>query len=101
LPSVEEVGDALYFVAPDGTGFRVYDVCFGPPHCEPGKRRGYNPPEPRANYRWFVGSDGVERCVRLGSERAVAPELLERQLAQSEYCATRPFDASGHAPQSA
>ena len=95
---LDERDDALYFTSADGTRWRVYDVCFGPPHSERGKRRGFKPPEPRANYRWFVSANGVERCVRLGVERAVTPEVLARQLAQSEYLGTQTFDAPRHAP---
>ena len=95
---IEERGEAVYFIGAGGTRYRVYDVCFGSPHAQPGKRRGYKPPEPRAGYRWFVSADGTERCVKLSAERAVTREVLVRQLAQSEYVGRSHFDASRHAP---
>ena len=97
-PRVEEHGEAVYFIGADDTRYRVWDVCFGPPHCERGKRKGFRPPEPRANYRFFVAADGTERCVKLNAERAVTPEVLAQQLAQSEYVGRPDFDASRHAP---
>jgi hypothetical protein len=97
-PRVEERGEAVYFVDASGATWRVYDVCFGPPHCARGRRRRARPPDPRANYRWFVATDGTERCIKLEGDRAVAAELLARQLAQSSYFAKQRFNASDHGP---
>ena len=97
-PRVEERGEGVYVVDAQGAVWRVYDVCSGPPHCERGKRRGLRPPEPRANYRFFVTADGTERCVKLEAERAITPEVLARQLAESEYVGRSDFDAARHAP---
>ena len=97
-PAVEQTGDRVYFIDATGVAWRVYDVCFGPPHCARGRRRGAHPPDPRANYRWFVSADGTERCVNLEDERAVTAEVLARQLAQSSYVARQRFDPSAHGP---
>ena len=97
-PRVEERGEGVYVVDAQGAVWRVYDVCFGPPHCEPGKRKRLEPPDTRANYRWFVAADGTEQCVKLTAERAITPEVLARQLAGSEYVGRSDFDASRHAP---
>ena len=95
-PRVEQRGEGVYFVDAQGAAWRVWDVCFGPPHCKPGKRKAYPPPDTRANYRWFVAADGTKRCVKLDAERAVTPEVLAQQLAQSEYVGKDRFDASRH-----
>ena len=95
-PRVEQRGEGVSFVDAQGAAWRVYDVCFGPPHCERGKRKGFRPPDPKANYRWFVSADGVERCVMLKDERALTPEVLARQLSQSQYLGWEPFDAPRH-----
>ena len=47
---------------------------------------------------YFIAWDGTERCVKLNAERAVTPEVLARQLAESEYVGRSDFDASRHAP---
>ena len=96
--ALEQIGDRVYFTDQDGVRWRVYDVCFGPPHCARGKRRGYKPPEPCANYRWFVAADGTERCVKLQGEHAVTAEVLARRISQSSYYAKQSFRPSNHGP---
>ncbi len=97
-PSLEHTGESAYFTDRDGVRWRVYDVCFGPPHCARGRRKGARPPDPRANYRWFVSADGTERCVKLEGERPVTAEVLARQLAQSSYVARQAFNPSSRDP---
>ena len=58
---IQEVGNALYFVGADGSRWRVYDVCFGPPHSQPGKRQGFKPPEHRAKARSTSTSPEIMR----------------------------------------
>ena len=55
------MSERLRFTAADGVTYRVHDVAFGPPHARPFQRRRLEPADPRANYRWFVTADGVQR----------------------------------------
>ena len=96
--ALEQIGDRVYFTDQDGVRWRVYDVCFGPPHCARGRRQGTRPPDLRANYRWFVAADGTERCLKLEGEREVSVEVLARQLSQSSYYARQAFNPSSRDP---
>ena len=99
-PRIEERGQGVYFIDAAGIAWRVYDVAFGPPHCALGQRRGFKPPDPRANYRWFVSETGTERCVRLGpADRELTPERLTQQIAEAEYCPTGEFDPATRRPR--
>ena len=86
-PALEQSGERVYFTDRDGARWRVCDVCFGPPHCARGRRHGARPPDPRANYRWFVAADGTERCLKLEGECAVTG------LARHSACAYTPADS--------
>ena len=97
-PALEHTEDRVYFTDRDGVRWRVYDVCFGPPHCARGRRRGMRPPDPRANYRWFVSADRIERCLKLEGERAVTVEVLARQFSQSSYYAKQAFSPRSRDP---
>lgn len=75
-------------VAEDGAAavrWRVYWVHFGPPLALPHKRVRLAPGDRRANYVWFVGADGAERCARIepGADRAVTAEALAGYLARA------------------
>ena len=90
----------MYFVDVGGVAWRVYDVAFGPPHCAPGRRRGFKPPDQRATYRWFVSETGTERCIRLGAAgRELTPERLARQLAEAEFRPTQQFNPTTRRPR--
>ena len=43
-PRIEECGDGVYVIDACGATWRVYDVCFGPPHYARGRRRGVRRP---------------------------------------------------------
>ena len=58
---VERQHDRVYFVASDGSRWRVHDVRFANR-----KRRRVPLGHLTANYRWLVGEDGTKRCTRLG-----------------------------------
>jgi hypothetical protein len=100
--SIEIRADGLvYFTADDGRAHRVYDVCFGPPEAPPGMRRVHPPPYEGANYRHFIGADGMQRGYRFARQdsHALTVAELERQLRNAGYLATGRFDSTNHGPR--
>jgi hypothetical protein len=98
---VDRRGEALYVTDGEGVRWRVHDVAFGLPHAPPGKRRRVPLESPRANYRWFVSAEGVERChgFERGESRALTPANLGRQLAAAGYPQRVAFDPSQRSPR--
>jgi hypothetical protein len=78
-----------------GATWEVYDVAFGPPLAEPGKRKVLPHGDPRARYRLFVPPP-PERMLRSftfaagGSDRGLAPETLREQLQAASYSPKKP-----------
>ncbi len=101
MARIDEDADRVYFTDEEGTRWRVYDVSFGPPLCSPFRRTAFRPPDTRANYRYFVRSDGLERCHPFtdGEPRDLAPELVARQLAVAAYPDAARFDPATRTPR--
>jgi hypothetical protein len=87
-------GGKVYLDADDGCRYRVHDVCFGPPHCAPHKRRVFTPPAQKANYRHFVAADGKHRSYKFakGDNRELDAARAHKQLYSAAYPATKPHD---------
>ena len=100
MARIDEDGDRVYFTDSDGARWRVYDVAFGPPLCPPLRRRAFRPPDARANYRYFVRHDGLERCHRFadGEPRELTAELVAEQLAAAAHPDPGGFDPAARAP---
>lgn len=86
----------LYFTDAKGATWRVYDVCYGPPHASPGRFRARRPPWLAANYRAFVGADGSRWLYRFqfGDDRGTEDATLAAQRQRSEYAAKSQPDNS-------
>lgn len=79
---------AVYFTAPDGTRYRVYDTAWD---INRGRDVHANPPAEWATNRVFVTEDGRRRFYSLGyltihedDSREPTPERLAWQFARSE-----------------
>ena len=94
-------GEALYVTDREGVRWHVHDVAFGPPDAAPGRRRRVPLESPRANYRWFVSAEGVERCHRFqrGESRTPTASNLARQLAAAGFTGRVPFDPARRSPR--
>ena len=78
----------LYFRDAAGARYRVYDVAFGPPHAEPGKRKVLELGDTRARYRLFVPAEGEmlrSHDFTRGGDRSLTAENLAQQLAGAAF----------------
>ena len=100
MARIDDDGERVYFTDSEGARWRVYDVAFGPPLCQPFRRRAFRPPDARATYRYFVTQDGLERCHRFtdGEPRELTTELVSAQLAGAAYPDTARFDPATRRP---
>ena len=100
MARIDDDGERVYFTDSEGARWRVYDVAFGPPLCQPFRRRAFRPPDARAAYRYFVRADGLERCHRFtaGEPRHLTAELLSEQLDAAAYPDVTRFDPATRWP---
>jgi hypothetical protein len=81
----------VYFTDAEGNRWRVYDVVFGPPLAEPGRRAVLAHGDPRARFRLFVPREGhLLRLHRFGGvagdeDRSLDVTTLAEQLRGATY----------------
>ena len=64
MARIDDDGERVYFTDTEGARWRVYDVAFGPPLCQPILPSAIRPPDARAALRYFVTQYGLELCHR-------------------------------------
>ncbi len=92
---------ALYYTEGDGTRWRVYDACYGPPLAPPHVRRLVPISDPRANTRYFVSGGGVVRCAPLkrGESRATDDATLVRHFSAAGFVSQSPSSVAAKHPR--
>jgi hypothetical protein len=91
----------LYYSDSDGTRWRVYDACYGPPLAPAHVRRIVPISDPRANTCYFVSAGGVVRCAPLkrGEARATDDATLARHFSAAGFVAQSPSSIAAKHPR--
>jgi hypothetical protein len=98
-PAAEITPDGrVYLIDDRNNKWRVYDICFGPPHAAPHHFKAFRPPHAEANNRYFVTPGGKYRSYRFSRElgRDIDAETLNVQLRESGFPETKRFDGAKH-----
>lgn len=91
----------VYHTDAKGERWRVWDICFGPPHAKPHRRLRADPIDLRANYRAFVNAAGEAwwYAFRPGDDRSTEPEVLLAQRRAAGYVSRERYDPSEREPR--
>lgn len=98
-PAVEISDDSrVYLIDDRNNKWRVYDICYGPPHAAPFRFKAFQPPYAQATNRYFVTPGGKYRSYRFTREshRDISAETLNAQVREAAFPETKRFDGEKH-----